>query len=99
MYTNVYKYVLVDITLMYVHILLISRSADACVTFYLRGRAVNFYAPTTTGIQNGGEPIPLPKAKLSLEWAYPFCCTLAELISVETQTNIGRYLMFLGGSW
>ena len=38
---------------------------------YLRGRAVNMYAPTNVGEYQVNKPGVPPTDKLKLEWAYP----------------------------
>ena len=38
---------------------------------YLRGRAINMYAPTNVGDYQVNKPGVPPTDKLKLEWAYP----------------------------
>lgn len=46
---------------------------EASLKIYLKGRAVNLYAPSSVTDYNIAKPGELPSEKLQLEWVYPSC--------------------------
>ena len=54
------------------YVMLLMIPDDGILRMYLRGRAVNMYAPTNVGDYQVNKPGAPPNDKLKLEWAYPF---------------------------
>ena len=52
-------------------------SDEYCLRFYLHGRSVNLYAPTSNEDYQLGKQIPPPTQRLKLEWVYP--CVLLRI--------------------